>query len=176
MIDNLFTARFTDCLFYETVFWSLRGDKNVNVLEERCELSWMTLTLSHLDPRTAQPETKVQRILDLQSIAQSMPEAFTDLTRVTRSHIPATNTPAKMDVPNVRQTSLLKAQGTNLGDPRTLMASQSSAPKQKRCRPLGLKDSHPQKRKSTTQGPEKPTVNPTIVYSLYQTHEEILDY
>ncbi|KAM1878037.1 hypothetical protein ACFX14_040073 [Malus domestica] len=26
------------------------------------------------------------------------------------------------------------------------------------------------------QGPEEPTVNPTIAYSFYLTHEEILDY
>lgn len=101
LTGDLFTARFADCHFYETVFPSLGGDKNVNVPNERRELSWTTPTLSHLDPRTAQSEAEVQRILDLQSIAQSMPDAFTDLARVTRSHIPAANTPAKMDVPNV---------------------------------------------------------------------------
>ena len=62
---NLFTARFTDCHFYETVFPLLGRDKNDNVLEERRKLSWTTPTLSHLDPCTAQSETKVQRILDL---------------------------------------------------------------------------------------------------------------
>ncbi|KAM1926069.1 hypothetical protein ACFX13_033282 [Malus domestica] len=31
-----------------------------------------------------------------------MPNAFTDLALLTRSHIPATNVPAKIDVPNVR--------------------------------------------------------------------------
>ncbi|KAM1614644.1 hypothetical protein ACFX2K_023977 [Malus domestica] len=176
LTGDLFTARFTDCHFYETVFPSLGGDKNVNVPNEQRELSWTTPTLSHLDPRTAQSEAEVQRILDLQSIAQSMPDAFTDLARVTRSHIPAANTPAKMDVPNVRRTTLLKARGANSGDPRTLAASQSSAPTQKRGRPLGSKDSHPRKRKTTAQGPEEPTVNPTIAYSFYPTHEEILDY
>ncbi|KAM1914997.1 hypothetical protein ACFX13_034897 [Malus domestica] len=105
-----------------------------------------------------------------------MPDAFTDLARVTRSHIPAANTPAKIDVPNVRRTTLLEARDTNSGDPRTLAASQSSAPTQKRGRPLGSKDSHPRKRKTTAQGPEEPTVNPTIAYSFYPTPEEILDY
>ncbi|KAM2732016.1 hypothetical protein EV2_035619 [Malus domestica] len=105
-----------------------------------------------------------------------MPDVFTDLTRVTRSHIPAANTPTKMNVPNVRWTSILEARGANLGDPRTLAASQSSAPIQKHDRPFGLKDSHPQKRKSKAQGPEEPTVNLTITYSFYLTHEEILDY
>ncbi|KAM1132375.1 hypothetical protein EV1_046421 [Malus domestica] len=101
LTDNLFTARFANCHFYEIVFQSLRGDKNVNVSDERCELSWTTPTLSHLDPSTTQSETEMQRILNLQSIAQSMPYAFTDLVRVTISHIPAANVPAMMDIPNV---------------------------------------------------------------------------
>ncbi|KAM1432929.1 hypothetical protein ACFXTO_015415 [Malus domestica] len=72
-----------------------------------------------------------------------MPNAFTNLAQVTRSHIPAANIPAKMDVPNVRQTSLLEARDVNLADPCTLVASQSSTPIHKRGRPLGSKDSHP---------------------------------
>ena len=115
-------------------------------------------------------------ILDLQSIAQSMLDAFTDLARVTRSHIPATNVPAKMDVPNVGHTSLLEARDATLADPRTLVASQSSALTHKHGRLLGLKDSHPQKRKPMAHAPTEPTVNLTIAYSLYSTHEEILDY
>ncbi|KAM1151272.1 hypothetical protein ACFX19_034611 [Malus domestica] len=79
LTGNLFAIRFTDCHFYETIFLSLGGDKKVNVPEEQRKLSWMTPTLSHLDPRTAQSETEVQHILDLQIIAQSMPYAFTDL-------------------------------------------------------------------------------------------------
>jgi len=39
LTDNLFTACFAYCHFYETVFPSLRGDKNVNIPEERRELS-----------------------------------------------------------------------------------------------------------------------------------------
>ncbi|KAM1800846.1 hypothetical protein ACFX11_032525 [Malus domestica] len=176
LIGDLFTARFVDCHIYKTVFLSLGGDKNVTVPEERRELSWMTPTLSHLDPLTTQSETEVQRILDFQSIAHSMPNAFIYLACVTRSHILTTNMPAKMDVPNVRRIALLEAWDANLGDPRTLAASQSSAPTQKCGRPLGSKDSHPWKRKTTTQGPEEPTMNPTIAYSFYATHEKILDY
>ncbi|KAM1179896.1 hypothetical protein ACFX2G_019411 [Malus domestica] len=74
-----------------------------------------------------------------------MPNAFTNLVCVTRSHIPAANAPANMDVPN-------------------------------RGRPPGSKNSHPWKRKPTTRGPEEPTMNPTIAYSFYPSHKEILDY
>ena len=59
--------------------------------------------MSHLDPRIALSETEVRQILDLQSIVQSMPDAFNDLTKVTRSHLPAANTPARIDVPRVGQ-------------------------------------------------------------------------
>ena len=61
----LFTARFTDCHFDEIVFPSLRGDKHTNVPGECRKLSWYAPTISHLDPRTAQFETEVRRIIDL---------------------------------------------------------------------------------------------------------------
>ena len=65
-----------------------------------------------------------------------MQDAFINLVQMTRSHIPAANVPAKMDVPNVQRTSLLEAREANFGDPRTLAAIQSSAPTQKCGRPL----------------------------------------
>ncbi|KAM2891371.1 hypothetical protein COP2_009678 [Malus domestica] len=104
--------------------------------------------MSHLDPLTAQSEIEVRRIIDLQSIAQSMPYAFSDLEKVTRSHIPATNTPARINVPRVRQQHAWE--GWTVPEDReaspstwqgTLMAIQSSAPTMKRDKPLGSKDS-----------------------------------
>ncbi|KAM2809462.1 hypothetical protein PS2_044209 [Malus domestica] len=103
LTGNLFTARFADCDFNETIFPSLGGDKHADVPVERHELSSYALIMSHLDPRTAQSETEVRQIIDLQSIAQSMHDVFNDLVKVTRSHIPAANTPAKIDVPRVLQ-------------------------------------------------------------------------
>ncbi|KAM2668214.1 hypothetical protein EV2_019825 [Malus domestica] len=105
-----------------------------------------------------------------------MLDVFTELARVTRSHIPAANAPANMDVPNVRRTYFLEAQDANLGDPCTLAASQSSVFTQKHGKPLGSKDSHPRKRKPMAQSLEEPVVNLTVTYSFYPTHEEILDY
>ena len=58
---NLFTSRFANCHFYETVFQSLGGD-NVNVSDERHKFSWTTPTLSHLYPRIVQSKTEVQHI------------------------------------------------------------------------------------------------------------------
>ena len=42
----------------------------------------------------------MKRIIDLQNVADSMPDAFTDIVKVTRSHIPAANVPARLEVPN----------------------------------------------------------------------------
>ncbi|KAM1175401.1 hypothetical protein COP2_028526 [Malus domestica] len=105
-----------------------------------------------------------------------MLNAFTNLARITRSYIPAVNVPVKMDVPNVRRTSLLEAHDANFGDPRTLAASQSSAPTHKHGKPFSSMDSHLKKRKPTKQAPEELVVNLTVAYLFYPTHEEILDY
>ena len=73
LTGDLFTVRFADCHFDETVFPSLWGDKHANVPIERRKMLWYAPTMSHLDPCTAQSETEVRQIIDLQSIAQSMP-------------------------------------------------------------------------------------------------------
>ena len=72
LTGDLFTAPFVDCHFDETVLPSLGGDKHASGPVEHRELSWYAPTMSHLDPRTAQFETEVHWIIDLQSIAQSM--------------------------------------------------------------------------------------------------------
>ena len=98
MTGELFTARFADCHFDETSFPPLGGDTNASIPNERQELTWYTPTMSHYDPRTAQCETEVQRILDLQKVADSMPDSFTDTAKVTRSDIPSQNIPARLNV------------------------------------------------------------------------------
>ena len=55
--------------------------------------------LSHLDPRTLQSEHEVRRIIHLQSITNELPDAFNDVVKVTRSHIPVMNVPTIIDVP-----------------------------------------------------------------------------
>ena len=65
LTSDLFTARFADCHFDETLFPSLGGDTNKRVHVERQELSWFVPTLSHYDPRTSQTESEVKCILEL---------------------------------------------------------------------------------------------------------------
>ncbi|KAM2132334.1 hypothetical protein ACFX1Q_013733 [Malus domestica] len=91
--DSPSIIRYLEPLIGDLFTTSLGGDKHANVHGERRELSWYAPTMSYLDPHIAQFETEVRRIIDLQSIAQSMPDAFTDLAKMTRSHIPATNAP-----------------------------------------------------------------------------------
>ena len=171
LTGDFFTTRFADCHFDETVFPSLGGDKHASVLVERCELSWYAPTMSHLDPRTAKSKTEVRYIIDLHSIAQSMPYAFIDLAKVMRSHIPTANAPVRIDVPRVRRNTTRGGQivpkgraaapSTWLG---TLAASQSSAPTLKCGRHPGSKVSQPQKRKMAQTS--NLSLNPTIAFLI----------
>jgi hypothetical protein len=68
----------------------------------------------------------------LQSIANQLPDAFTDAKKVTKSHIPAANIPARIDIPTGQITS------TTVDESKAC---------QKRERPVGAKDKLPQKRK-----------------------------
>ena len=87
----------------------------------------------HLDPRTKQSELEVQRIIHLHDLADQLPDAFTDPNKVLKSHIPAVNAPAHIEIP--------------IGDSGNAIAS-TSKPRLKRGRPIRSKDSFPRKRKS----------------------------
>ena len=82
------------------------------------------------DPRTNQCELEVQKIIHLQGIANQLPDAFIDINRVTKSHIPAENAPSKIEV---TEGQIIKAN--------------ESGPRMKRGRPLGSKDKNSRKRK-----------------------------
>ncbi|KAM2663615.1 hypothetical protein EV1_010150 [Malus domestica] len=97
LTGEMFTTRFSDCHFDETVFPLLGGEKAVP--KERQKLTWVVPTLSHFDPRNIQCENEVKMIVHLQGIANQMPDAFNDALKVTKSHIPAANAPARIDVP-----------------------------------------------------------------------------
>ena len=143
MTGDVFTAHFPNCQFDETIFPPLGGDKIVpeerivpveqSVTKERRELTWNTSTLSHLDPRTSQCENEVRRIVHLQKIANRLPDAFNDAAKVTKSHVPTMNAPARINVP--------------VGQTQTI-AAKESAIRQKHGRPIGSKDSAPRKRRN----------------------------
>ncbi|GJT27352.1 disease resistance CC-NBS-LRR class family protein [Tanacetum coccineum] len=123
---DLFTARFADCHFDESMFPTLGGE--IRQLEK--EISWKELSLCSFDPRTKECELEVQKIIHLQRLANQLPDAFTDSKRVTKSHIPAVNAPVKIDVQE--------------GQPH--IGNESNA-RLKRGRPVGSKDKNPRKKK-----------------------------
>jgi hypothetical protein len=135
LTGDIFKARFQDCHFDETIFPPLGEEKSQ--LEARQEIIWNASTLSCRDPRTNQCELEVQRIIHLQSVANQLPDAFTDTKKVTKSHIPVANTPARINVPA----------GESIGSLAKL-----SLLRQKRGRPVGAKDKAPRKRNVKGKG------------------------
>jgi hypothetical protein len=69
----------------------------------------------------------------LQSIANQLPNAFTDNKKIVKSHIPAANTPRKIEIP--------------IGQSINTATNESKA-HLKRGIPIGAKDKIPQKRKA----------------------------
>ena len=65
---------------------------------DKHEISWNASSISFLEPRSGQCELEVQKIIHLQRKANELPDAFTDTKRVTKSHIPALNAPARIDI------------------------------------------------------------------------------
>ena len=53
----------------------------------------------HFDPCTNQGELEVQRIIHLKNLANQLPYAFINTKKMTKSHIPTANVPARIDVP-----------------------------------------------------------------------------
>ena len=97
---------------------------------------WKNLSLSHLDPYSSTCEQEVQKIIHLQKIANQMPDAFTDLKWITKSHISAENVPIRIDIPIQLSTSVIATESKELLT---------------RGRPLGSKDQNPRKRKFKCQ-------------------------
>ncbi|KAL4021530.1 hypothetical protein IC575_020332 [Cucumis melo] len=128
LTGDVFTARFADCQFNETNFPTLGG----GIKKLKNEIAWNVSLLSHLDPRTKQCELEVQKIIHLQSVANQMPDAFTDTKKVTKSYIPAANAPSRIEIPTQQVDTI-----------------NESTLRQKRGRPMGSKDKNPRKRKVT---------------------------
>lgn len=126
LTGDVFQARFADCHFDETVFPPLGGEKKQ--LEN--DITWYVPSLLYQDSYNKSWEENVKKIVHLQGLANQLPDSFTDMKRVTKSHIPAVNTPARIEIPKQND-----------------IASTSKA-RQKRGRPIGSKDKNPRKRKA----------------------------
>jgi hypothetical protein len=97
LTGDLFTTRFADCILNEDHFPALGGESYQN----KCpEIEWNAKGISFQDPRTIESEQQVQRTIDLQNIANNLPDAFTDYKGVTKSYHPARNVPERVEVLN----------------------------------------------------------------------------
>ena len=94
---DLHKARFADSIFNEDHFPALGGGKYISRDECR-EINWETTGIHAIDIRTRETEQEVQNIIDLQRIANQLPEAFTDTKGIMKSHIPAVNAPERIDI------------------------------------------------------------------------------
>ena len=94
------------------------------------EIDCYLSSLYHTDPRTNQCEKEVQRIIYLQNTANQLPNAFTNLPRITKSYIPDANAPVRVDA---QAGQIVKAN--------------ESRPHLKFGRPIGSKDKNQPKRK-----------------------------
>ena len=162
-IGDLFTARFADCHFNETMFPSI-GTRKIEMAAKQKPVkvfSWNEKILSQFDLRTPECENEVQRIIHLQAIANRLPDAFNDATKVTKSHIPAVNAPSRIAIP----------EGQAKMD--------ENPPQLKRGRPIGSKDTVPRKRRGKNQEstPKEPgavlTSKELNALEEAQTHEKI---
>ena len=64
------------------------------------EIDWNAEGIQFTDPRTTEAKQQVQRIIDLQNIANNLPDAFIDYKGVTKSLHPARNVPERVEVPH----------------------------------------------------------------------------
>jgi hypothetical protein len=120
LTGDVFTARFADCQFDEIIFPILGGRKE----KLKKQVTWNTSSIYYLDPRSGQCELEVQNIIHLQRITNELPDAFTDTKRVTKSHIPALNATARIDITPAEFTM-----------------------QRKRGRPISFKDKNPRNKK-----------------------------
>jgi hypothetical protein len=76
LIENLFTARYTNCIFNEDHFSVSGGDYKYH--SEFQEINWDDKSTISSDPHTKKTELQVQKIIKLQNTANNLPDAFTD--------------------------------------------------------------------------------------------------
>ena len=84
-IGDLFTARYADSIFDEDHFQALGG--GLYLKSKKCwEVEWNGVGIHSIDPRTRDAELEVQRIIHLQQLANNLPDAFTNIRGVSKSH------------------------------------------------------------------------------------------
>jgi hypothetical protein len=97
LTGDLFIARHADCIFNEDYFPALGGD--IKYQKECSEIDWNAQGISSSDPRTQETGLQIRKIINLQHIANNLPDSFTDYKGVTKSYNPAINASERVEVP-----------------------------------------------------------------------------
>jgi hypothetical protein len=95
---DLLMARYADSIFNEEYFPALGGGLYLNNKEYQ-EIEWSASSIKSLDPHTKDTELEVQRIINLQQLANNLPDTFTNIRGVSKSHIPTANAPERVEIP-----------------------------------------------------------------------------
>ena len=114
-------------------------------------------------PPPKQSELKFQKIIHLQNLAKLLLDAFINSTKVTKSHIPAANIPARIEIP--------------MGKLKYSVANEPK-PQLKHGRPIHSKDTIPRKMKSVKfNSPEDHTnvkeLNDELITSIETLIEQL---
>ena len=78
--------------------------------------------MSHLDPCTRQCELEVERIVHLQELANQLLDAFTDIKKVTKSHVLVVNASTHIDVPEGQLEDVIANESKTRLKPGDLLA------------------------------------------------------
>jgi hypothetical protein len=153
LTGNLFMARYANCIFDEDHFSALGGDI---IPHKQCqEINRDAIAISNNDPRTSESELQVQKLINLQHIANNTPNAFTDYKGVTKSHNPARNAHARVEVPN-KTTQLLRKRGRCTTISMDAASSKQKKRKAKSSKIVNATQNHVEKHPEEVQ-PSHPT-------------------
>jgi hypothetical protein len=96
LTGDLFTARFTDCIFNKDHSLGLGGDNKF--INDDQKIVWDDKSIISSNPNTKETELQVQKILELLQIASNLPDAFTNYKCVIKSLNSAVNAPCRLKV------------------------------------------------------------------------------
>jgi hypothetical protein len=119
------------------------------------EINWDAIAISNQDPRTSKSELQVQKIINLQHIANNTPDVFTDYKDVTKSYNPIRNMPARVEVPN-KTTQLPCKRGRCTTIPTDAAPSKQKKRKTKSSKIVNVTQNHVEKHPVEVQ-PSHPT-------------------
>ena len=94
LTGDFLTTRFGDSIFNEDHFSAIGGEFKYHA--ESQEINWDARGIANEDPRTRESELQVLKILNLQNIANNLPNQFNAGKDITKSYIPARNVPERI--------------------------------------------------------------------------------